>query len=191
MKAKSAQVQSELANEIEAIQIRQSIAKLDSSVYRAAQLQKANNTKLDAILDYLEKDVGIIIRAVYGYGTIPGKLLTLARSIMYSKIDQKTDALAFTGLDEQMIENIIEAFGNTSYFSKEAVAIVGGVECNIAKTKELLQDMAVELGLVNVDLSKINIKTVEYQYISADIRAQTMLENTLANMGQDAVQYEE
>ena len=191
LKKKQVAKKKALQEAIECIKIEQEIKKLDNPLFEKLEISSSNNARLDALLDYLENDLRIVVRAVYGYGSIVGKILTLARSVMYSKIEQKTDALLFLNVDESIIEDLLDALGNTQYYSKEARGIIPAVNCDISATKDLMRLLAVQLELANADLSKFNDKTVSYQYSNAELRAKQTLNNSIADQDQDDVEYDE
>lgn len=181
-----------LANSMEEIRLKQEISRATNPLVQRFELQKQNNQTLDTMLEFMETELDIVIRPVYGYGNIVSKLLTVARSVMFCKFDQKTEALLATKTDESVIEDLLDALGNTCYYSKEAREIVPAVECNYGQTYNLLELMANQMGLLEADLSKFSKKNIKYQYASAELRAKQMMSNSLAlEDGQEDVVYED
>ena len=194
LETRKAQKEQELATLKEEITLKHELAKLDSPLYHKRELQKDDIAKLDVLLDEVEavySRENRKISNVFGYGLIPNKILTIVKAIQYSKQADRTDLLLLTGLDEQTVEDILDAFGMTAYFNKTSVSIVPEIAMDIQRTKELLALVATDMRLVSdLDLSKFNIENVRYQYDRARINAEEMLENT-QEYTQLAIQYEE
>lgn len=172
----------ELAELKESITLRHELSKLDSPLYNNRELTKTDSTKLDILLSRVEEIYSLDSRKithVYGYGIVPNKILTLLKAIQYTKASEKEELLMLTGLDEQIVEDTLDNFGNTAYFSKQSIEIVPEIPMDIAKTKELLKLVAVDMHLVSeLDLSKFSIDNVRYQSTRARVRAEEMLNNT-------------
>jgi hypothetical protein len=101
------------------------------------------------------------------------------KSIQFSKAEEKEDLLLMTGLDEQIIEDTLTAFGNTAYFSKANIEVVPEQPMDIQAVKDLLETVAIDMQLVSeLDLSAFNQTNVDYQYKRAQLRADEMLANT-------------
>ena len=84
-----------------------------------------------------------------------------------------------TGLDESIIEQTLDAFGSTAYFSKNTMEVVPEIPMDIALVKELLLVVASDIGLVStLGLNKFNNANVTYQYDRSDVRAQELYNNT-------------
>ena len=60
----------------------------------------------------------------YGLGNQMAVVTGLLSGIQYSATEHKLQMLAFTGLNEDLIEQTLKAFGNTSYYSKNYTEIV-------------------------------------------------------------------
>ena len=172
----------ELAELKETILLNHELTKLDSPLYTSRELAKEDNIKLDVIIDQIAESYATNDRKmslVFGYGVIPNKILQICNAIRYSKAEEKEEFLLLTGLDEQIIEDTLDTFGSTAYFSKLAIDIIPAIEMNIIKSKELLKIVATDMGLVSeLDLSKFNKANVDYQYKRAQMKAEEMLENT-------------
>ena len=194
LEATKAQVQAQLQETLEANAIQLQINKLQSPLYVERQLEIEDNLKLDAIIDHIEELYAVDRRKVsqtYGYGDIPNKIVTITKAIMYSRMDEKAELLMMTGLHSSTVEDLLDAFGNTAYFSVRDMKVVPEIPMDIARTKELLQVCADDLGLVStLKLHKISSDNVEYQRLRALSKAEEALENTL-KYSTDAVAYDE
>jgi len=184
----------EMAAKVELIKVTKEIAKLDSPLYEKRELARQDNVTLDAIVETISEQYAADDRKmslVFGYGIIPSKILAIMKSIQFSKHDEKEDLLLMTGLDEQIIEDTLTAFGNTAYFSKAAIEVVPEMPMDISTVKDLLTTVAIDMKLVsNLDMSAFNLSNVEYQYKRAQHKADEMLENTKAYV-EEATTYAE
>ena len=182
VKAAKKAADSTLADAIKTIALEQKIATYSSPMYARRALTKLDNTKLDAITtmiadQYAQNDRKMSL--VFGMGLLPNKILAILKSIQYSKHEEKLDLLLMTGLSEDIIEETLDAYGNTSFFSKAAIEVVPAQPMDIMKIKILLTEVARDMGLVsNLDLSRFNSENVKYQYDRAQLRADEMLANT-------------
>lgn len=184
----------ELAELKETITLKHELAKLNSPLYDKRELQKADNIALDLLLANVEEVYSRSDRKMsqtFGYGIIPNKILTLLKALQYVKSTEREELLLITGLDEQTIEDTLDAFGNTAYFAKTSIEVVPEIPMDIERTKELLKLVATDMKLVSdLDLSKFNIENVRYQYTRARVKAEEILDNTQAYI-QTALTYEE
>ena len=184
----------ELATLKETITLQHELAKLNSPLYDKRELQKTDNITLDILLAQVEEVYRHSDRKMsqtFGYGIIPNKILTLLKALQYVKSAEREELLLIIGLDEQTIEDTLDAFGNTAYFAKTSIEVVPEIPMDIERTKELLKLVATDMRLVSdLDLSKFNIENVRYQYTRARVKAEEMLENTEAYV-QTALSYEE
>ena len=194
LEARKAERANEFAQKVEMIKVTKEIEKLDSPLYEARELAKQDSMTLDVITtniseQYAQDDRKMSL--VFGYGIIPNKMLAIMKSIQFSKQAEKEELLMLTGLDEQQIEDTLEAFGNTAYFSKANIEVVPAIDMDIDKLKTLLRMASTDMGLVStLDLSKFNVANVEYQYKRSEYKASEMLANTQAYV-EEATSYEE
>lgn len=194
LKAVKATKTTEINDTIARIKVEKEIDKLESPLYAKRELARKDNLTLDALIDTISEQYAADDRKmslVFGYGVIPSKILAIMKSIQFSKHDEKEELLMMTGLDEQIIEDTLDAFGNTAYFSKAAVEVIPAIPMSIEKTKELLQVAAIDMKLVStLDLSRFNRTNVNYQYERAELRADEMYNNTKEFI-EEATNYEE
>jgi len=141
--------------------------------------------KLDAYIELIkERYSGKIYNGrkpsiVYGFGTIPNKIVTIVKSIYFMKEDDKKDLIQLTGINEQIMEDLIKAFGSMAYYSKSAGAVQPEVPMDIQRTKELIKEIAEILGLVSdIDLSSFEQSYVDSLYLKARRTAEDLAENT-------------
>ena len=174
--------QAELEELKQTIALNHELTKLESPLYNKRALSAQDSLTLDVLINQVEEQYSRDDRKLsltFGYGIIPNKILTLLKAILFSKAADKEELLMLTGLDEQIVEDTLDAFGNTAYFSKHSVEIVPAQEMNINRVKELLELVAIDMKLVSeLDLSKFNTANIDYQYTRAQVKAEEMLDNT-------------
>lgn len=194
LEATKAQAKAQLEETLEANKLQLEINRLTSPLYMTRQLETEDTVKLDAIINHIEELYAVDRRKVsqtYGYGDIPNKIVTIAKAVMYSKIEEKTELLMMTGMHSGTIEDLIDAFGNTAYFSVRELKVVPEMSMDIVRVKEILQVCADDLGLVStLKLHKFSPTNIEYQSKRALARAEEALENTL-KYNEEAVDYDE
>jgi len=194
LEARKVAKQAEIATVIEMAKVKHEMTKLDSPIYNRRELSKQDSTTLDIISEQIAEHYARDDRKMsltFGYGIIPNKIISLLKAIQFSKATEREEFLMMTGLDEQIIEDTLDAFGNTSFFSKTAIEVVPAIPMSVTRVKELLQLVAIDMKLVSeLDLSKFNSSNVEYQYKRAQLRADEMLDNTKEYI-ETATSYEE
>ena len=115
---------------------------------------------------------------VYGYGNQIGALVGILSGIQYSAAEHRLQMLATTGLNEQIIEDTLNAFGSPSYFSAKYETIVPEKPYCINSIKNSLEVLEIKL---NIDLDKdaITEELLSKQFESARLRAETERNNYL------------
>jgi len=181
LKAKMEAKKLELKNLVEERKIQIQIAQMDNPLYIARELEKEDIKKLDAITLLIEEQYKADDRKLihtYSYGVMVNKIMTIVSAIMYSKGEEKEHLLMSTNLTEQDLEDLIEAFGKTAYFSPKMEEIIPEVAMNQNHLKVLLVQTSEAMGLVSqINLSKINPENVEYQSSKAKTRAEESSRN--------------
>lgn len=189
------EAQASISTAIESAKIELEIKKVTSPLYHKRQVQNNDIAKLDAMISHIEEIYAGNKRKIsqyFNYGLVPNKIMTIANAIMYTKSDEKLELLMMSGLDETTIEELLESFGNTAYFSKASLTVVDEIPMDIVKTKQLVQLCADDLGLVSdINMSKFNQDNIDYVSVSALARAEESLENTLKYNADAAVEYTE
>jgi len=182
LEARKAAKKAELEEVVATVMVQHELTKLTSPLYNHRELTKRDSVTLDVLLDQIAEVYARDNRKMsltFGYGIIPNKIITLLKAIQFSKAAEKEEFLMMTGLDEQIIEDTLDAFGNTAYFSKMGIEVIDAIPMDIDKVRQLLQTIAVDMKLVSeLDLSKFNKANVDYQYKRAQLKADEMLDNT-------------
>ena len=115
---------------------------------------------------------------VYGYGNQIGALVGILSGIQYSATEHRLQMLATTGLNEQIIEDTLNAFGSPSYFSAKYETIVPEKPYCINSIKNSLEVLEIKLN-INLDKDAITEELLSKQFESARLRAETERNNYL------------
>ena len=115
---------------------------------------------------------------VYGYGNQIGALVGILSGIQYSAAEHRLQMLATTGLNEQIIEDTLNAFGSPSYFSAKYETIVPEKPYCINSIKNSLEVLEIKLN-INLDKDAITEELLSTQFESARLRAETERNNYL------------
>ena len=115
---------------------------------------------------------------VYGYGNQIGALVGILSGIQYSAAEHRLQMLATTGLNEQIIEDTLNAFGSPSYFSAKYETIVPEKPYCINSIKNSLEVLEIKLN-INLDKDAITEEILSKQFESARLRAETERNNYL------------
>ena len=116
---------------------------------------------------------------VYGYGNQIGALVGILSGIQYSAAEHRLQMLATTGLNEQIIEDTLNAFGSPSYFSAKYETIVPEKPYCINSIKNSLEVLEIKLKNINLDKDAITEELLSKQFESARLRAETERNNYL------------
>lgn len=115
---------------------------------------------------------------VYGYGNQVGALVGILSGIQYSANEHKLQMLAQTGLNEQIIEDTLNAFGSPAYFSEKYDVIVDERPFDINSVCNCLEILEFKLDLT-LDKSLVTEAALSKQFELARIKAETA-RNTFA-----------
>lgn len=159
--------------------------KIQSPLYERRCIEEQDSLTLDSILETIEENYALDnrkISRVFGYGVMVDKILTIIRSIQYSKIEEKQELLMMTGLSESTVEEVVDALGNTAYFSVREARVIDEIPADVARLRELLEIVALDMELLRVpNLSKVSESNFEYQFTRSRLRAEELAENTAKN----------
>lgn len=115
---------------------------------------------------------------VYGYGNQIGALVGILSGIQYSAAEHRLQMLATTGLNEQIIEDTLNAFGSPAYFSAKYETIVPEKPYCINSIKNSIEVLEIKLN-INLDKDAITEELLSKQFESARLRAETERNNYL------------
>lgn len=108
----------------------------------------------------------------FGLGTQVNAVAKILTGIQYSAADHKTQMLEYTGLNEDLVEATVEAFGSQAYYNEKYNEVV---EERAYNTEILRNNLALvaEILEVEIDLSKVNEQTMKQRFDLARLRANT------------------
>lgn len=107
----------------------------------------------------------------YGLGNQIALVTGILSGIQYSAAEHKSQMLAYTGLNEDLVEQTLEAFGNLPYYSKNFDMVVEGSDYDLDTLHENLS-LIEDLLDVQLDKSKLTDKTMSTRKEVALYRAE-------------------
>jgi hypothetical protein len=110
----------------------------------------------------------------YGFGTQVNLMYQLATGILYSCQEHKQLLLAHTGLNAELLEQLVKAFGTPTYYSRNNHVIVEAKPYNIEMVKATIDVLQSELGVV-IDTSELVEKAFKDDFSNAVERARGQL----------------
>lgn len=126
---------------------------------------------------------------VYGYGNQVGALVGLLSGIQYSASQHRLQMLATTGLNEQIIEDTLVAFGSPAYFSPKYETIIEAKPYDYNAIRSCIEVLEHKLDL-NIDMSQLTEANIAKQFEAAQLRAETERNNYLATKQTKTIQVE-
>jgi hypothetical protein len=181
----------EVSNLIAIKTAERAIAAMDSPLYIPREIAKRNEAQLASITAELEafgKD-NCAIRKQFGFGNQVDAILTILTSVMYCKGVVKDEALAISMLDTDIIEQTLEALGSTTYFNEKTCEIVPHRQHNAPYLKQLIEAIADDMGIVDVQLSKISTTNMDLREKIAFAKASKLNQNLIDNPVGATVEY--
>jgi len=194
LKAKVAAVKAENAAKIRE---RAEIARLEATLKLegseelfAAKVKLAANGEQTAKLQQLVDECAEIVASVpvhnpktrtnrvwagshkYNYGTQVDLMYQLATGILYACQEHKQLLLAHTGLNLELLEQMVKAFGTPTYYSRNNHVVVESRSYDFDMVKSTIDVMQSELSVV-VDTSAITRNNFEMEFVRAENTAAT------------------
>ena len=183
-----------LKERVETIRIENQIKLIESDSYEDRLLFKEDSNKLDGYIKLLDEEYDNLDRKmafVFGYGILPSKILTIVKAVAYLPVDVRNDMMEMMNLDENLIEETIEAFGSPAYYSKVSMEIVEAVDMDLVGIESLLEECAMRMELVSeLKLDKFSHSNVLRIYDRAQKKA-TETEELNNKYLKEATNYEE
>ena len=169
-----------------------------SMAVREATSEELKNLELSC--EQIVKDLPITSRTtretrkwnpsrVYGYGNQIGALVGLLSGIQYSASQHRLQMLATTGLNEQIIEDTLVAFGSPAYFSPKYETIIEAKPYDYNAIRSCIEVLEHKLDL-NIDMSQLTEANIAKQFEAAQLRAETEQNNYLATKQTKTIQVE-
>ena len=110
----------------------------------------------------------------YNYGTQIDLMYQLATGILYACQEHKQLLLAHTGLDLELLEQIVKAFGMPTYYSRNNHVIVEAKPYCVEMVKSTVDVMQSSLGVV-VDTSALTEDNFELEFLRAENAAEVSM----------------
>lgn len=107
----------------------------------------------------------------YNYGTQIDLMYQLATGILYACQEHKQLLLAHTGLNLELLEQMVKAFGTPTYYSRNYHTIVEAKPFEIDMVQSTVEVMQSELGVV-VDTAALTQNNFESEFVRAEVTAQ-------------------
>lgn len=189
VKNRTAAVQTETAEKLEISRLTASLSILNNESFIASKVRltlvEETTKKLKAIEAVCEEVVNsMAIQSAktrekrkwnpsrqYGFNTQLSILTGILSGIQYSAQAHKEQMLTLTGLSEDLIEQTLEAFGSTAYYSKNCLQVIDettydmeALTGNIALIEEALS--------VKLDTSKLNNTVMRTRFEVTRIKAE-------------------
>lgn len=106
----------------------------------------------------------------FKFGAQVNMMYQLATGILYSCADHRELLLTHTGLNTELLEQITEAFGTPSYYSRNNHVIVASTTYDVDKAVDALVVMQSLLGVI-VDTSQVTASNFSLEFGAAEISA--------------------
>jgi hypothetical protein len=103
----------------------------------------------------------------YIFGTQVSMLCQLATGILYSCAEHKEMLLSYTKLNLELLEQMVEAFGSPSYYSRNNNLLIEATSYDIDKAQSTVAVMQSSLNVI-VDTSQLNANNFAVEFISAE-----------------------
>lgn len=107
----------------------------------------------------------------YNFGTQIDLMYQLASGILYSCAEHKAILLEHTGLNLELIEELVNAFGAPSYYSRNYNTIVDAKPYNVERLQTVLQVMQSTLGVV-INSDAVTADNMKLDFVRGETRAQ-------------------
>lgn len=106
----------------------------------------------------------------YTFGTQIDLLYQLCSGIMYSCQEHRQLLLAHTGLNSELVEQTLTAFGQPSYYSRNHNTVVEEKPYSVAAVKDVLNVLQSTLGVV-VNTDTVTETAFETEFLRAENKA--------------------
>jgi hypothetical protein len=110
----------------------------------------------------------------YNYGTQIDLMYQLATGILYSCQEHKQLLLSHSGLNAELLEQVVKAFGSPMYYSRTYHSIVEAKPASIELIKSTVNVMQSELGIV-VSTAELNANNLESEFVRGEINAHAQM----------------
>ena len=91
----------------------------------------------------------------------------LATGILYACAEHKQMLLAHTGLNTELLNQLVESFGSPSYYSRNYHTVVEAKQADVDKLQAALSVLQSELGVV-IDTTSVNRNNIKLEFVRAE-----------------------
>ena len=181
--------------ELETVKQNRTLAYYESDKYLEDSAKEDALQVLTTALDnvevvYAELDRKLI--AKFGYSVILDKVLTLASSLKFMPLAEKSALMKTIGISEISVEELLDAVGSTSYYSKDSHTIVAESPFIRNDVEKVLEKIEVELNIeLASELKHVTDTKLAAMYKRSANIAEEMYVNTESMVVQDGIKYEE
>lgn len=164
---------------------------LGSQIATQLQLKRIGNQKLDSIITNMSKVTGKEVWEDFSWRT--GKILGIFRFIMQNP-KHRQELLNITGITKDYIDVYFDVCGNLPYINTTNNTVNLGKPMNVQATKEFIQIVAAQWGVVieDSDISDITQERWDRLYQAALEKAKETVEfNTQNNPDMTTTTYDE
>lgn len=106
----------------------------------------------------------------YSYGTQIDLMYQLATGILYACAEHKQLLLAHTGLELELLEQMVKAFGQPTYYSRNYHTIVEAKPFTLEAVKDTVEIMQSRLDVI-VDTTELTFDNFEMEFVRAESNA--------------------
>ncbi len=106
----------------------------------------------------------------FAFGNQINLMYQLATGILYSASEHKELLLAYTGLDIELVEQLVEAFGSPAFYSRNNNVVVEAKAYDVDSVMATLAVMQSVLGVV-VDTSKVTTANFSLEFGKGEVKA--------------------
>jgi hypothetical protein len=110
----------------------------------------------------------------YGFGTQVDLMYQLATGILYACQEHKQLLLAHTGLNLELLEQFVKAFGTPTYYSRNYHTVIDQRPYDVELVKATVDVMQSELGVV-IDTSELTAGNFKAEFERAEATANNNL----------------
>lgn len=119
----------------------------------------------------------------YNYGTQIDLMYQLATGILYACAEHKQLLLAHTGLDIELLEQMVKAFGTPTYYSRNYHSVVEEKPYDVSMVQSTISVMQSTLGVV-IDTSSVCSSTFADEFSKAKVTARLQYEQSAEAISQ-------
>jgi len=173
VKAAKAQAEAELLGNDNLIDVMAELSLKASSVDKLKQLNAQCAELVESIPVYDDRkkqNTKWSPTTTYGFGSAIVELFRILNGLNFAKSQHRPSLLALTNLEEVLIEETLEAFGRTAYYSPTNGEIMQSTPPQLDKLLQLIAVLEIKLD-VSIDTSKLTEENLTSYFKHAELKA--------------------